>query len=399
MAEQDLKCMSIVPVSRLKRHEFDRTREAKNTIHVAPLETPPLIGNLLTCRSTLSSLGKACVTTCSHIFCVDCANRAFGTALVCPACETSLTQQDDIVFVDLNPSQEYRSSILSGLRPEVIMEICTRAISFWTYQTSQEAKYQELAQKTLEDKLGQLERQLLRTTREVNVELNGFRDTVTTLQKDIEQEKRKAADLTDQLDEKSRQLSKLQTMYDRQKRRPLFPETAVSQHGAGGGRSLFSDDHVVQIPGGATGAPGIRGDPYQLYQKMDTDATPRPFVKQAVDVQSAMPSLYTSDPVAFAYDPPSVHQTPAGPSGRAALSSSTADGRVNNVLFTCGSIGQKTMGGSSGVAYVGVGRPLEFSQQQQQPTLSQGQGQGQHAFLPPGSRGGCTQHFGSFGQV
>lgn len=53
------------------------------------------------------------------------------------------------------------------------MEICTRAISFWTYQTSQEAKYQEMAQKTLEDKLGQLERQLQRMTREVNVELNG----------------------------------------------------------------------------------------------------------------------------------------------------------------------------------------------------------------------------------
>ncbi|OAQ31288.1 hypothetical protein K457DRAFT_43999, partial [Linnemannia elongata AG-77] len=100
------------------------------------------------------------------IFCVGCANKAFGTALVCPACETSLTQQDDVVFVDFNPSQEYRSSILSGLRPEVIMEICTRAISFWTYQTSQEAKYQEMSQKTLEDKLGQLERQLQRMTRE-----------------------------------------------------------------------------------------------------------------------------------------------------------------------------------------------------------------------------------------
>jgi E3 ubiquitin-protein ligase CCNP1IP1 len=54
------------------------------------------------------------------------------------------------------------------------MEICTRALSFWTYQTSQEAKYQEMAQKTLENKVGQLERQLQRTTREVNIELNGM---------------------------------------------------------------------------------------------------------------------------------------------------------------------------------------------------------------------------------
>lgn len=79
------------------------------------------------------------------------------------------------------------------------------------------------------------------------------------LQKDVEQEKRRAADLTDQLDEKSRQLSKLQTMYDRQKRRPLFPDAASQQ---GSGRSIFSEDPVPQA------APGIRGDPYQLYQTM-----------------------------------------------------------------------------------------------------------------------------------
>ncbi|KAF9285786.1 hypothetical protein BGZ88_009398 [Linnemannia elongata] len=349
--------------------------------------------NLLTCRSMLSSLGKACVTTCSHIFCVGCANKAFGTALVCPACETSLTQQDDVVFVDLNPSQEYRSSILSGLRPEVIMEICTRAISFWTYQTSQEAKYQEMSQKTLEDKLGQLERQLQRMTREVNVELNGFRDTVSALQKDIEQEKRKAADLTDQLDEKSRQLSKLQTMYDRQKRRPLFPDAASQQ---GSGRSIFSEDPVTLTTAGGTtgtgGALGIRGDPYQLYQRMDTDATPRPFVKQAVDVQSSMPSLYTSDSVAFAYDPPSAHLTPVGPGGHSSL---TADGRVNAVLFTHGSISQRIGGG---VLPLGAGRPVDFSQQQH-PMFSQGQGQGPQVPPPtPGSRGGFPHH-GSFGQV
>ena len=89
------------------------------------------------------------------------------------------------------------------------------------------------------------------------------------LQKDIEKEKRKGADLTDQLDEKSRQLSKLQTMYDRQKRRPLFSDAASQQ---GGGRSLFSEDPVTQTAAsgttGAGGAPSIRGDPYQLYQTM-----------------------------------------------------------------------------------------------------------------------------------
>ncbi|KAF9182147.1 hypothetical protein BGZ51_004896 [Haplosporangium sp. Z 767] len=70
------------------------------------------------------------------------------------------------------------SSILSGLRPEVIMEICTRAISFWTYQTSQEAKYQEMTRKSLEDKLSLVEKQLQRMTRDVNIELSGMHAVV-----------------------------------------------------------------------------------------------------------------------------------------------------------------------------------------------------------------------------
>jgi len=58
----------------------------------------------------------------------------------------------DVVRVDLQPSEQYKSvrvvqpryftaicttkkqMVLAGQRPEVIMEICTRAVSFWTYQ-------------------------------------------------------------------------------------------------------------------------------------------------------------------------------------------------------------------------------------------------------------------------
>lgn len=54
------------------------------------------------------------------------------------------------------------------------MEICTRALSFWTYQTSQEAKYQEMTQKNLEDKLSSIEKQHQRMTREMNTELTGM---------------------------------------------------------------------------------------------------------------------------------------------------------------------------------------------------------------------------------
>ena len=75
---------------------------------------------------------------------------------------TELPNKFDVVRVDLQPSEQYKSvrpvvhmrihthtttlsytfhtcthkMVLAGLRPEAIMEICSRAISFWTYQVS-----------------------------------------------------------------------------------------------------------------------------------------------------------------------------------------------------------------------------------------------------------------------
>ncbi|KAI8603944.1 hypothetical protein EDD21DRAFT_422370 [Dissophora ornata] len=130
------------------------------------------------------------------------------------------------------------------------MEICTRAISFWTYQTAQEAKYQEMTRRAMEDKIHLYEKQQQRITREVSLEINA-------LQKDLEQERRKTADLSDQLDEKARQLSKLQTLYERQKRRPLFTETP--QHPL---QQLHDNDSLL----------GGDGNPYRTFQNISGSA-------------------------------------------------------------------------------------------------------------------------------
>ena len=80
----------------------------------------------------------------SHIFCIDCANRLqlsnppVGQRPVCPACEAHLTNPDDAVITNLNPTEDYKTSVLSGLSPNVIMECAGRALSFWTYQITQE---------------------------------------------------------------------------------------------------------------------------------------------------------------------------------------------------------------------------------------------------------------------
>jgi E3 ubiquitin-protein ligase CCNP1IP1 len=39
---------------------------------------------------------------------------------------------DSIVYTDLNPSEDYKSSVLAALKPDMILDIASRALSFWT---------------------------------------------------------------------------------------------------------------------------------------------------------------------------------------------------------------------------------------------------------------------------
>lgn len=79
----------------------------------------------------------------SHIFCEECA-ASFGlaaastTSRVCPACQTQLINPDDVAVTHLDPADDYKTSILSGLSPPVIMECAARGMAFWNYQITQE---------------------------------------------------------------------------------------------------------------------------------------------------------------------------------------------------------------------------------------------------------------------
>ena len=115
--------------------------------------------NSLKCRAQLAD--KAVVTTCrfvafctsnvqsstngisSHLFCVPCAEalgllKSAWDQRRCPACLHSLSNADDAVVTSMNPSEDYKTSVLSGLNPTIIMECAARAIGFWSYQATQE---------------------------------------------------------------------------------------------------------------------------------------------------------------------------------------------------------------------------------------------------------------------
>lgn len=102
------------------------------------MQLSPLAGDL---ESPLFSL---LANPLSHIFCVDCSNQLQlsgqreGRRPTCPACDSQLPNLDDVVVANLNPTEDYKTSVLSGLDPNVVMECAGRALNFWAYQTTQE---------------------------------------------------------------------------------------------------------------------------------------------------------------------------------------------------------------------------------------------------------------------
>ncbi|KAI8329192.1 hypothetical protein BD560DRAFT_416850 [Blakeslea trispora] len=174
--------------------------------------------NVMRCRKPFSFEKQACITSCSHIFCIECANSTFSKSLICPACHASLNQSDDIILTELNPSEEYKSSVLAGLKPEVIMDISTRAIAFYEYQTSQEILYRSMLQKSLEEKYKLLREKFHMVVRDLNHVIKNEKDKQTELKKELEQEKSKCQNAAAKLDEKAKHFQKLQTMYEKLKR-------------------------------------------------------------------------------------------------------------------------------------------------------------------------------------
>lgn len=130
-----------------------------------------------------------------HIFCLPCAetlglSHPSADPRQCPACQTLLTNPDDAAMTILNPTEDYKTSVLSGLDPNTIMECAGRAMLFWTYQTTQEmfdrtlhlivmecrltesSLYQEFLGKTLTEKYATLNTQMDKIIHNANAEIS-----------------------------------------------------------------------------------------------------------------------------------------------------------------------------------------------------------------------------------
>lgn len=79
------------------------------------------------------SVARTMLTSYSHIFCIQHAPNQ-----ECGACHTPLLNKDDVVETMLNPPEDYKTSVLSGLSPTIIMECAGRGLAFYSYQVTQE---------------------------------------------------------------------------------------------------------------------------------------------------------------------------------------------------------------------------------------------------------------------
>ncbi|KAI0908900.1 hypothetical protein F4823DRAFT_596770 [Ustulina deusta] len=182
--------------------------------------------NVLKCRKELGD--RALVTTCYHIFCGDCATRLGLTSqrrdqpTACPACGTLLTNPDDAVITNLRPSEDYKTSVLSGLSPNVIIDCASRALSFWAYQVTQEIIFQQHMSKTLTEKYSNLNVHLDKVVNEANAEISNCYNKLHSAEIDRDELRKKYEELLQTCKEKNRKLLQTQELYDKLKRKAML---------------------------------------------------------------------------------------------------------------------------------------------------------------------------------
>ncbi|ODH51443.1 hypothetical protein GX48_02501 [Paracoccidioides brasiliensis] len=195
-----------------------------------------------------------------HIFCLQCADilglsRPTTSERQCPACSASLVNPDDAVATVLTPSEDYKTSVLSGLDPHTIMECAGRALAFWTYQSAQEIFYQEYLGKSLTEKYSALNQQMDKVIHDANSEISNLQNRLSEMQIGQEQLQKKNHELVDIYREKCKKHAQVTNLYNLLKSRAMRPQiqtaasdsvTQVLESLGGGSKSNSSTEDLFR---------------------------------------------------------------------------------------------------------------------------------------------------------
>ncbi|RYP74823.1 hypothetical protein DL771_002744 [Monosporascus sp. 5C6A] len=220
--------------------------------------------NSLKCRKELTD--RALVTTCSHIFCTDCVTR--------------LGLVDDAVITNLKPSEDYKTSVLSGLSPNIVVECASRALSFWAYQTTQEIVYQEWLGKALTEKYSNLSVHL---------------DKSICVKLDHDELRKKHDELTHAFKDKNKKLLQTQELYDKLKRKAMLGQMQGAAEDA-------VDSTLQAASAGAAGANGF----------MDTTSGHETYQEPGAPYRQPHNTIREQPGAATSYQPPGMHLSHGG---------------------------------------------------------------------------------------
>jgi E3 ubiquitin-protein ligase CCNP1IP1 len=194
------------------------------------------------CWKTLE--GDFYITKCSHAFCEADAQKFFSAELTCPACDKNLTPK----YKNSKPNQPEKSNSLNQMltnwylsffsffqdlshrfvsrnwynlktQLEKAMECCQNAVIFWDNQKEAEIRYNEFLNKELSTKLqsetGKNRESLLSAESQISV----LSARLETASEEIDSHKQEIIELTEKCNQKSREKSKLQELYNSLKRK------------------------------------------------------------------------------------------------------------------------------------------------------------------------------------
>ncbi|KAI7827833.1 hypothetical protein BX661DRAFT_18024 [Kickxella alabastrina] len=166
--------------------------------------------NNIKCRQSLARAESACIT--KYIFCMRCATGGFRSSPLCPACQTEMTHH--VMTVSLAVTENYKSLILAGLPPLVIMDICSRALSFWSYQAAQELAFQQADAEAQRDKIQLVESRAATSIAEAREKIKVVESKLNSAQCALNAERQERSIAEDTIEEKNRQLRGIKLAYN-----------------------------------------------------------------------------------------------------------------------------------------------------------------------------------------
>ncbi|KAB5576435.1 hypothetical protein GE09DRAFT_1053802 [Coniochaeta sp. 2T2.1] len=183
--------------------------------------------NVFQCAAPLKD--EVWVTSCSHIFCSDCSHQSGlsssdGRQRTCPACGTQLPNPDDVFRNELNPSETWKTNILGGLGPSVIMEAAGKALSFWGYQMAMQMTFLESECKRRSNEFDQMSSKYEEELNRQKAMLDRQEKRIESLMGTVEEQRQSIDSISSQLRDKSQRLTQTQELYNKIKRQKLLDQ-------------------------------------------------------------------------------------------------------------------------------------------------------------------------------